>query len=117
MSIVMITHDLGIIAELTKRVAVFYAGRVVEETSTKAIFSNPLHPYTIGLLGCIPTLKTDARRLYMIEGNIPNPVSFPPGCPFHPRCKFAKDICKGTEPQKKQYAEGHLVACHRAGEI
>jgi peptide/nickel transport system ATP-binding protein/oligopeptide transport system ATP-binding protein len=117
MSIVMITHDLGIIAELTKRVAVFYAGRVVEETSTKAIFSNPLHPYTIGLLGCIPTLKTEARRLYMIEGNIPNPVNFPPGCPFHPRCKFAKDICKRTEPQKKQYAEGHCVACHRAGEI
>lgn len=117
MSIVMITHDLGIIAELAKRVAVFYAGRVVEETTTKELFNDPLHPYTIGLLGCIPTIRTSAERLYVIEGNIPDPTNFPPGCPFNPRCRFAKDICREQEPEKREYKPGHKVACHFAGEI
>ena len=117
MSIVMITHDLGIIAELAKRVAVFYAGRVVEETDTKELFNNPLHPYTIGLLGCIPTIRTNTRRLYVIEGNIPDPTNFPAGCPFNPRCRFARDICRKEEPIKREYKPGHKVACHFAGEI
>ncbi|MDL2217202.1 ABC transporter ATP-binding protein [Christensenellaceae bacterium OttesenSCG-928-M15] len=117
MSIVMITHDLGIIAELAKRVAVFYAGRIVEQAPTNEIFNNPLHPYTMGLIGCIPTIKTSTKRLYVIEGNIPDPTDFPPGCPFHPRCACADEICSQEEPQKREYKEGHFVACHFAGEI
>jgi peptide/nickel transport system ATP-binding protein/oligopeptide transport system ATP-binding protein len=117
MSIVMITHDLGIIAELAQRVAVFYAGRVVEEAPTKDIFRNPLHPYTLGLLGCIPTLKTNRRRLYVIEGNIPDPTNFPPGCPFHPRCGYAREICSREEPQKRLFRDKHYVACHCPGEF
>ncbi len=112
MSIVMITHDLGIIAELAKKVAVFYAGRIVEQAETAELFRNPRHPYAIGLLGCIPTIKTNTRRLYTIEGNIPDPTNFPSGCPFHPRCKYATDICKQQEPLKREITPGHWVACH-----
>jgi peptide/nickel transport system ATP-binding protein/oligopeptide transport system ATP-binding protein len=117
MNIVMITHDLGIVSEFTQRVAVFYAGRVVEEADTPDIFSNPLHPYTVGLLNCVPAFKTDSRRLYVIEGGIPDPSAFPPGCPFHPRCRFAADICKEREPLNRAYGKGHFAACHRAGEL
>lgn len=117
MSVVMITHDLGIIAEIAKRIVVFYAGRIVEEAETQVIFDKPLHPYTMGLLGCIPTLRTDARRLYMIEGSIPDSANLPCGCPFHPRCRFAKDVCREAEPPKRMHEAGHWVACHRAGEL
>lgn len=117
MSIVMITHDLGIIAELAKRVAVFYAGRIVEEAPTAELFENPLHPYTKGLLGCIPTIKTDTRRLFVIEGNIPDPTALPAGCPFHPRCKYARDICRSQEPQRAAVNERHYAACHLAGRV
>ena len=114
MSIVMITHDLGIIAEIAKKVAVFYAGRIVEQAPTQELFKQPAHPYTVGLLGCIPTVKTTARRLYLIEGNIPDPAAFPPGCPFHPRCRYATEICRSEEPQKQEFAPDHFVACHQA---
>lgn len=117
MSTVMITHDLGIVAEMAKRVAVFYAGRIVEEAPTAEIFKNPLHPYTMGLMGCIPTIRTDTKRLFVIEGNIPNPTCFPPGCPFHPRCKFATPECSAVEPQKRAFSDTHSVACHHAGQI
>jgi len=117
MSVVLITHDLSIIAEITERVAVFYAGRIVEQAPTVELFMQPLHPYTIGLLGCIPTIKTNTRRLYLIEGNIPDPANFPPGCPFHPRCRFATDICNHEEPEKREYSAGHHAACHHAGHI
>jgi len=113
MSIVMITHDLGIIAEVAKRVAVFYAGRIVEEAGVKEIFRDPQHPYTMGLLGCIPTLKTEARRLYVIEGNIPDPTNFPAGCPFNPRCRYATEQCRKEAPPQRLHSENHFVACHR----
>ncbi|MDR1800336.1 MAG: ABC transporter ATP-binding protein [Lachnospiraceae bacterium] len=112
MSTVMITHDLGIIAELTQRVAVFYAGRMVEEAPTKELFEDARHPYTIGLLGCIPTLRTNERRLYVIEGNIPNPVELPSGCAFHPRCKYAKKQCEEEIPELSKITDKHKVACH-----
>ena len=115
MSVVMITHDLGIIAEITEKVAVFYAGRIVEQAPTADLFKQPLHPYTIGLLGCIPTIKINTRRLYLIEGSIPDPVNLPSGCPFHPRCRFATDICHNEEPEKREFSTGHHVACHHAG--
>ena len=117
MSIIIITHDLGMIAELAKRVAVFYAGRIVEEAPVKEIFRNPRHPYTIGLLGCVPAINSNARRLYAIEGGIPDPANLPPGCPFHPRCRYAAEICRLDEPQKRMCGAGHFVACHRSNEI
>ncbi|NMA92653.1 MAG: ABC transporter ATP-binding protein [Firmicutes bacterium] len=117
MSIVMITHDLGVIAELSKRVAVFYAGRVLEEALTPEIFRNPLHPYTVGLLSCIPKIRTEQERLYVIEGNIPDPTNLPTGCPFHPRCKIATEKCRREEPLKRRYSENHYVACHYPGKI
>ncbi|NLK00703.1 MAG: ABC transporter ATP-binding protein [Clostridia bacterium] len=112
MSIVMITHDLGVIADVAKRVAVFYAGRIVEKASTREIFKNPLHPYTVGLLNCIPTIETNTPRLQAVEGNIPDAADFPPGCPFHPRCEKATDICHREEPLKTTPSKNHQVACH-----
>jgi peptide/nickel transport system ATP-binding protein/oligopeptide transport system ATP-binding protein len=117
MSVVLITHDLCIITQLAERVVVFYAGRIVEEASARALFARPMHPYTMGLLGCVPTLRTAARRLDMIEGNIPDPACLPAGCAFHPRCRFAADICRKEEPANRPVEEGRFAACHRAGEI
>jgi oligopeptide/dipeptide ABC transporter ATP-binding protein len=117
MSVVLITHDLSVIAQLAERVAVFYAGRVVEEASVGELFASPLHPYTRGLLGCVPTMRTASRRLDMIEGSIPDPACLPAGCAFHPRCRFALDICREREPEKLLFGERRFAACHRAGEI
>jgi oligopeptide/dipeptide ABC transporter ATP-binding protein len=89
----------------------------VEEAATGELFADPLHPYSMGLLGCIPTLKTDARRLYVIEGNIPDPTNFPPGCPFNPRCRFVKDVCREAAPESREYTPGHKCACHFAGKL
>jgi peptide/nickel transport system ATP-binding protein/oligopeptide transport system ATP-binding protein len=115
MSIVLITHDLSIIEETATRVAVFYAGRVVEQAGAEEIFKNPQHPYTIGLLGCIPTIRTEAERLYVIEGSIPDPANFPSGCPFHPRCRYADEKCREAAPERNFVKEGHCSSCHRAG--
>jgi peptide/nickel transport system ATP-binding protein/oligopeptide transport system ATP-binding protein len=117
MSVVLITHDLCIITQLAERVAVFYAGRVVEEASAGELFAAPLHPYTMGLLGCVPTMRTVARRLDMIEGNIPDPACLPPGCAFHPRCRFAADVCREEAPEKRFFGGRRFAACHRAGEV
>jgi peptide/nickel transport system ATP-binding protein/oligopeptide transport system ATP-binding protein len=117
MSVVLITHDLCVIAQLAERVAVFYAGRVVEEASAGELFANPMHPYTMGLLRCVPTMRTVSRRLDMIEGNIPDPACLPAGCAFHPRCPFAADVCREQAPEKRFFGERRFAACHRAGEV
>ena len=117
MSIVMITHDMGVVADIVDNIAVFYAGSVVEKSDKFTIFKEPLHPYTAGLLNCIPTLSTTAKRLPVIEGNLPNPSNLPEGCAFYPRCKHAIDICKEQEPEIKEYKPNHICACHRAGRI
>jgi peptide/nickel transport system ATP-binding protein/oligopeptide transport system ATP-binding protein len=117
MSVVMITHDLCVIAQLAERVAVFYAGQVVEEASVGELFANPIHPYTMGLLSCVPTMRTVSRRLGMIEGNIPDPACLPAGCAFHPRCRFAADVCREQAPERRFFGERRFAACHRAGEI
>lgn len=116
-SLIMITHDLGVIAEIADRIAVMYAGKVVEYTDKKTIFHNPLHPYTLGLLTSIPRLDIEMKRLNVIPGIVPNPLHFPSGCKFHPRCRFATDRCKKEEPSLIKIEEGHLVKCWNVDKV
>ena len=111
-SILIITHDLGIVAETCDRVGVMYAGNIVEVADTKALFRKPLHPYTQGLLRAIPKLSEDSQRLEIIEGSVPNLIHPPSGCRFHPRCPFRMDICDKSFPQLIEVEPGHSVACY-----
>jgi oligopeptide/dipeptide ABC transporter ATP-binding protein len=97
-AIILITHDLGVVAELVDEVMVMYAGRAVEHAATAALFASPVHPYTRGLLAAIPSLDRKQRRLSTIEGAVPSPLALPPGCRFHPRCALAQDICRQAMP-------------------
>ncbi|MDQ7794702.1 MAG: ABC transporter ATP-binding protein [bacterium] len=116
MAIMLITHDLGVIAEMAKRVVVMYAGKVVEEADVAGLFRKPLHPYTEGLLSSIPRLNRPQGRLHVITGQVPNPVNLPPGCRFHPRCPYTEDICLQREPELVDTGGGRLVSCWvRAG--
>jgi peptide/nickel transport system ATP-binding protein/oligopeptide transport system ATP-binding protein len=114
MSIILITHDLGVVAEMADEVAVMYAGRVAERAAATEIFASPQHPYTLGLLGSIPRLDEDRERLLAIEGAVPPPFALPKGCRFHPRCPFAIEACTRAPPALEAVAERHLVACIRA---
>ena len=116
MSMVMITHDMGIIADMTERVTIMYAGSVMEAADTKTIFHDPKHPYTEALLAAVP--RVDQRKiLEVIPGNIPNLIEPPSGCVFHPRCKYTKQICIDTVPPLEEADKGHLVACLRWKEL
>ena len=120
MSILFITHDLGVVAEVAERVVVMYAGRAVEEASVGDIYANPRMPYTRGLLNSIPRVDKVAEhqeRLEAIPGNVPNPLSLPEGCAFHPRCKYATDVCTAGIPPLEDIGEGHMVRCVRQSEI
>ncbi len=114
MGIILITHDLGVIAEMADDVAVMYAGRVVERASARELFEDPQHPYTLGLLGSIPRLDLDRERLTAIEGSVPPPFAWPPGCRFAPRCPFAEAACDAAPPPLRDLAPGHQAACLRA---
>ena len=112
-SILMITHDLGVVAELCDRVGVMYAGNIVELTDVKSIFKHPMHPYTVGLIGSIPKMaQKQGERLETIPGSVPNLIYPPPGCRFHPRCSKVMDICKQEKPKMTEIETGHFVACH-----
>jgi oligopeptide/dipeptide ABC transporter ATP-binding protein len=113
-AIMLITHDLGVIAELAHDVIVMYAGRVVEQVDVTRLFADPQHPYTVGLLGSIPKLHQQQDRLAAIEGIVPNPMSMPQGCRFNPRCPFAVDKCRAEDPPLMEVKPGHLAACWRA---
>ena len=113
-SIILITHDLGVIAELADDVIVMYAGKVVERCAVARLFSEPQHPYTVGLLGSIPRLHLQQARLSAIEGVVPDAAAFPQGCRFHPRCPFAVEKCSSQEPPLSQVSSQHFVACWRA---
>ncbi len=114
-AIILITHDLGVVAEMCERVAVMYAGRIVEEASANQLFQNPLHPYTQGLIGSIPILGSLKERLEVIPGAVPNLVNLPPGCRFAPRCRartaHALAICTEKEPDLLTSSSGHTVRC------
>jgi peptide/nickel transport system ATP-binding protein len=114
MSIILITHDLGVIAELADDVAVMYAGRIVERCGVHALFAEPQHPYTIGLLGSIPRLDLEQERLSAIEGVVPEPTAMPRGCRFSPRCPFAFEQCFAESPPLAEVRPGHYAACWRA---
>ena len=117
MAIIMITHDLGVVAEISDRVAVMYGGRVVEHSDVDPVFNKTLHPYTGGLLTSIPVLGEETDKLRVIPGIVPNPIDFPPGCPFHPRCHLAIDRCSKEEPELVTYDGNHPVRCLRSEEI
>jgi len=113
-AILLISHDLGVIAEMADRVVVMYAGRVVEEAPVSRLFDEPHHPYTIGLLGSIPRLDDKQDRLAAIEGTVPDPLNPPPGCKFSPRCPFGDEQCETAPPPLKDIIPGHRVACWKA---
>lgn len=111
-SIIIITHDLGVVAETCTMVAVMYAGVVVEYTNTEELFSDPIHPYTGGLLRAIPTITQKTDRLLQISGTVPNLIHPPSGCRFHPRCEFATSICSEQRPPREEIKPGHWIECH-----
>lgn len=111
-TIIVITHDIGVVAEVANRVVVMYAGKIMEVGDVESVFYNALHPYTQGLLKAVPKLRGEAE-LYSIPGEPPDLVNPPSGCSFHPRCPFAMDICTINEPSLKEVNRGHLVACFK----
>jgi len=121
-AIILITHDMGVVAENADRVVVMYAGRKVEEAAAGELFDNPGHPYTKGLLGSIPHLDSAARsarptRLTEIKGMVPSLFNLPPGCSFAARCSFATDQCRATVPNLEQHRPGHWIACWHADRL
>ena len=117
MSMILITHDMGVVAGMADRIIVLYAGRVCESASTKTIFYNPLHPYTMALLTAVPNLAMKRKKLTVIPGAIPNLIDPPSGCRFHPRCEYAESACVKTVPPLVEIEPEHYVACIRAKEI
>jgi oligopeptide transport system ATP-binding protein len=112
MAVIWITHDLGVVAGLAKRVNVMYAGSLIETGPVKLIYGNPRHPYTVGLLGSLPRLdEKPGAKLYSIEGEPPDLVDLQPGCPFYERCTYAVDRCQQDTPILEPVEPGHLVAC------
>src|SRR5207248_2535930 len=112
MSVLFITHDLGVVAETAHKVAVMYASKIVEHGTARDVFKEPLHPYTQGLFKSLPVLGVKRDRLEVIQGTVPNPLDFPPGCKFHTRCPFAGERCTRDEPALVEWRPGHLAACH-----
>ncbi|MEU3343918.1 ABC transporter ATP-binding protein [Streptomyces sp. NPDC006700] len=112
MGLVLITHDLGVVADVADRIAVMYAGRIVESAPVHDIYKAPAHPYTRGLLDSIPRLDHKGRELYAIKGLPPNLQAIPPGCAFHPRCPMARDVCRTDVPPLYEVSESRVSACH-----
>lgn len=110
-SIIFITHDLGVIAELADDIAVMYAGKIVESAPVRDLFNHPRHPYTRGLLNCLPRLDTDQNELFTIHGMVPGPFDIVTGCAYHTRCDYVKSICRERMPVLEEKGAGHQVAC------
>jgi len=110
-AMIMITHDLGIVAEVCDRVAVMYAGRIVEKGSLDDIFNHTLHPYTEGLFNSLPNIRDRRARLHPIPGLMPDPSNLPEGCAFAPRCAYASDACRERQPEFREFSPGHFAAC------
>ena len=116
-SMIMITHDLGIVADICDKVAIMYAGNIVESGDKYEVFKDPKHPYTIGLFNSIPDIEKDEERLKPIQGIMPDPADLPPGCPFHPRCDMAKPRCSEMEPKVVHVGGTHYVKCLQYSEV
>ena len=112
LSVILISHDLSIIAELCDKVAIMYAGKIVEIGTVYQIFKNPMHPYTRGLIQSFPNIRAPKSEFKSIPGAPPNLLHPPPGCRFHPRCPYTKQICREEEPEMVEVEPGHFVACH-----
>lgn len=112
MSTVFITHDLSLVSEIGDKVAVIYAGKVAEVASVANILHHPAHPYTIGLIECLPDISSNLKRLPSIPGNTPNPINIPSGCAFHPRCPKVMSVCREVEPELLNISDVRTVACH-----
>lgn len=110
-AMILITHDLGVVAEVCDKVAIMYAGQIIETGTLEDIFENPKHPYTWGLFGSIPNLEEDVERLQPIKGLMPDPTNLPSGCPFHPRCPKAQEACSKQYPANTDLGNGHRVRC------
>jgi len=117
MAIMIITHNIGVIAEVADRVLVMYAGRIVEQSPAADLFDAPQHPYTKGLLACVPTLQQDRHRLIAIPGSLPEPARRPPGCRFAPRCTYRVEACRAAIPPLVMQQDDRAVACIRADEL
>ncbi|GMA94101.1 ABC transporter ATP-binding protein [Pseudolysinimonas kribbensis] len=120
MAMILISHDLGVVADVAERTAIMYAGRIVETGTIREVYDHPAHPYTRGLLDSIPSTSDIGKRLTPIVGSPPNLLALPAGCSFHPRCPFATDICRTVEPPLRQpvgWLPGHEAACHRSEEV
>jgi oligopeptide/dipeptide ABC transporter ATP-binding protein len=116
MSIVLFTHDMGVVAESCSRVLVMYAGEIVEEASVTTLFAAAHHPYTEGLLAAMPRMGHERERLAVIPGSVPPPTQWPAGCRFHDRCPYAWDRCSQEHPPLYQIGDGHVSRCHLAEE-
>lgn len=116
-AIMLITHDLAVVAEMADHVVVMYSGKIVEDAPVNELFKNPRHPYTIGLMGSMPSLVEEGEKLTNIKGSVPNPLYLPKGCYFHPRCKYATEECKKGQPELRELSSDHKVACFRAEEV
>jgi peptide/nickel transport system ATP-binding protein len=114
LALLMITHDLSLVAEVCEKLAVMYAGNMAEYGNVLNLFKKPLHPYTQDLIGAFPNIHSAKRLMISIPGSPPDLLSPPSGCRFHPRCKYAMDVCKKERPELKKVAENHYVACHLA---
>ncbi len=117
MGLILITHDLGVVADVADRIAVMYAGRLVETASVHELYGSPAHPYTRGLLESIPRLDQKGQTLAAIGGLPPNLMRIPPGCPFNPRCRMAQDVCRKDRPELREVVPGRFSACHFAEEV
>ena len=111
-SMLLITHDLGVVAETCKKVAIMYAGEIVEKGSAEDIFDRTAHPYTKGLFDSIPSIDRKMKRLTPIEGLMPDPTNLPTGCAFSPRCRYADDRCRAEKPELCELSDGHFCRCH-----
>jgi oligopeptide/dipeptide ABC transporter ATP-binding protein len=117
MGLILITHDLGVVADVADRIAVMYAGRIVEEAAVHDLYAGPAHPYTLGLLESIPRLDEKGQQLRTIKGLPPSLLRIPSGCPFHPRCPMAQPVCQEKVPPLLQLGHGRASACHFAEEL
>jgi len=118
LTLLFVAHDLSVVKHISQRVAVMYVGRIVETAPTRTLFSAPRHPYTEALLAAVPKPDPYLKGGRMLlEGEVADPANPPSGCYFHPRCRYATDVCRTVTPQQEEIAPGHFVSCHRAGEL
>jgi len=113
-----IAHDLSVVKHISTRVAVMYLGKVVELAETHELFANPKHPYTEALMSAVPVADPDFKvERIRLEGDVPSPVNPPSGCYFHPRCRYARDVCRTTAPEYREVGDQHFARCHFADEL